>query len=121
MLPNYLLRMVAPDSSFEYLMAAQSGGSEQILKWSNGLLESTSTGLGADPTAISGDYGSYSIKAYQVGSYASIVLTTGGSSYNVANMHMNPKIFLIIGDLQQKGFKDVAVANLMLFTPKSIH
>jgi hypothetical protein len=120
-LPNYLLRMVAPDSSLDFLMAAQSGGSGQILKWNSGALELTTAGLGLDPTVISGDYGAYSIKAYQVGSYASIVMTTGGSSYNVANMHVNPKIFLIIGDLQQQGFKDIAVANLMLFAPKSSH
>ena len=118
-LPTYVLRMFSPETSLDYLMAVQSGITGQILKWGNGLLEPAEFGLNEDATVLSADYGSCSVRAYQVGSYASIVLSAGGSSFNVANMRVSPKIFLVIGDLQQQGFKDVAIANLMLFTPKS--
>jgi hypothetical protein len=117
--PNYLLHMIAPDSSLDYLLVAQERGAEQIYEWSiDGALKPIADGLGADPTVLSSDLGSHSLQAYQVGSYASIVLTNGGASFNVVNMRVHPHIFIIIGDLQQEGFKDVAVASLMQFTPK---
>jgi hypothetical protein len=120
--PNYLLHMVAPDSSLDYLLFANEQGPEQIYGWSiDNDLVPTADRLGADPTVLSGGLGSYSLQAYQVGSYASIVLKNGGASFNVANMRVHPNVFIIIGDLQEQGFKDVAVANLLAFTPKSSH
>jgi hypothetical protein len=120
--PNYLLHMVAPDSSLDYLLFAYEQGPEQIYGWGiDNTLMPTTDRLGADPTVLSSGLGSYSLQAYQVGSYASIVMKNGGASFNVVNMRVHPHIFIIIGDLQEQGFKDVAVANLLAFTPKNSH
>jgi hypothetical protein len=118
LVPDYLLHLVAPDTKLEFLMAAQTGGTEQILAWkNNGLLEPTADRLGADPTVLSDDFGSGSLVAYQVGNYASIVITSQGKSFNVANMKLLPGTFLVIGDLRRQGKLDVAVAGLEFFTP----
>jgi hypothetical protein len=120
--PNYLLHMVAPDTSLDYLLFANEQGPEQIYGWSiDSDLMPNAGGLGADPTVLNSDLASYSLQAYQVGNYASIVLKNGGASFNVVNMRVHPYIFIIVGDLQEQGFKDVAVANLLAFTPKSSH
>jgi hypothetical protein len=120
--PDYMLHMVARDSSLDYLLFAHDQEPEQIYGWStDNALTPTADSLGVDPTVLSSGLGSYSLQAYQVGSHASIVLTNGGASFNVANMQVRPDVFIIIGDLREQGFKDVAVANMMAFTPKSTH
>jgi hypothetical protein len=116
--PGYLLHLVAPETSLHYLRMAQKQGTEQIWGWSDdGALKVTADQLGADPGVLSGDFGSYSMQAYQVGDYASVVLTSQDRSFNVANMRLLPRSFIVIGDLRRRGNLDVAVADLELFEP----
>lgn len=116
--PEYLLHLVATDSALDYVMAAQIGGAEQMLGWRpDGFLEAVPDTLGADATALRGNLDSYSLQAFQVGDYASIVLTSRGESFNVANMRLMPGAYLVIGDFQQRGTLDVAVAGLESFVP----
>jgi hypothetical protein len=99
-------------------MIAQTAGTEQIWGWrEDGLLKPTADRLGTDATVLSGDFGSYSMRAYQVGDYASVILSGRGKSFNVANMRLLPRTFLVIGDLQRHGNLDVAVADLEFFSP----
>ncbi|MBN1567715.1 MAG: hypothetical protein JXA73_07695 [Acidobacteria bacterium] len=115
--PDYLLHLAAPETSMHYLMTAQTDGAEQIWDWgTDGLIKPAADPLGADATVLSGDFGSYSLKAYQVGNYASVVLTSQGKSFNVANMRVLDGSFIIIGDLRRRGDLDVAVADLQFFT-----
>lgn len=116
--PEYLLHLVAPETSLHYLLIAQKQGTEQIWGWSDdGLLKPTADQLGADAAVLSSDFGSYSMRAYQVGDYASVVLTSQGKSFNVANMRLLPRSFIVIGDLRRRGNLDVAVADLEFFAP----
>jgi hypothetical protein len=118
--PDYALHLVSADTPQEFLMAAQTGGRKQILRWGeDDRLEPTEETLPVDPVILSGQFGFNSLQVYQVGNYASVVLAGQGRSFNVANFRVFPNIFLIIGDIQQHGFTDVAIANLMFFTPKS--
>ncbi len=116
--PEFLLHLVAADSGIDYVMAAQIGGAEQLLGWrTDGFLEAVPDTLGVDATVLRGDLDSYSLQAFQVGNYASIVLTNKGASFNVANMRLTPGTFLVVGDFQRKGTLDVAVAGLESFSP----
>jgi hypothetical protein len=118
--PNYALHLVSVDTPQEFLMAAQTGGRKQILRWGeDDRLEPTEETLPVDPVILSGHFGFNSLQVYQVGNYASVMLAGQGRSFNVANFRVFPNIFLIIGDIQQHGLTDVAIANLVLFTPKS--
>ena len=116
--PDYVLHLVAQDTAAEYLMAARIGGEEQILSWADdSRLRATAQTLPAEALVFKNDFGSDSLRAYQVGDYASIVLTSQGQPFNVANLHLFPRIFLVVGDLQRRGKTDVAVGNLQSFTP----
>jgi len=116
--PDYLLHLVAEEGSAEFLMVAQVEGKRRIARWMDDhSLEATSETLPVEPLVFSRDLGSDSVKAYQVGNYASLILNSQGHSYNVANLHLFPGVFLIIGDLYRDGATDVAVGNLRLFTP----
>jgi hypothetical protein len=89
-----------------------------MLGWQdNGQVLSTPEQLGDDATVLNLDRGSYTLAGYQVGEYASIVLSSQGLSFNVANMKLLPKTYLVIGDLRRKGTLDVAVAGLEAFSP----
>ncbi len=74
--------------------------------------------LGTDSKVLDASYQNSSLKAYQVGNYASVVLTHNGNSFNVANMRVMPGTFLLIGDFYRNGTVDVAVGALSSFTPK---
>jgi hypothetical protein len=116
--PNYILHLEALDQSADFLMAAQAQGKRLILKWKdNGLLEATADTLPVEPLVFSRDLGSDSVQAYQVGNYASVVLTSQGHSFNIANLRLFPQIFLIIGNLHGDESTDVAVGDLKFFTP----
>jgi hypothetical protein len=117
--PNYLLHLVNPDTSAEFLRTALGDRAEQILQWEqNGHLETTGEKLETNPMIFSSGLGSSTVQVYQVGNYASVVLTTGqGQSFNVANFHIYPGKFLVIGDFQRTGSVDVAIADLQTFTP----
>ncbi len=116
--PDYVLHLVMQETCMEYLRIAQIGRQERILKWTDeGSLEATADTLPADPLILNGNFGSDSLRAYQVGPYASVVLTSQGRSFNVANLRMSPDIFLVIGDLKGRGQTDVAVGTLESFLP----
>jgi hypothetical protein len=121
--PDYLLHLVATDTSHEFLRAAHAGGPEQILRWKDdGSLEAIEDKLPEEPLILSFDFGSDLVQAYQVGGYASVLLTSQRKSFNVANLRLSPGIFLVIGDLYGRGYTDVAVGHLEFFTPgKSLH
>jgi hypothetical protein len=117
--PDYLLHLIAPDSSCEFSRAAHTSGAEQVLRWEdNDLLKPTSETLGADPTALITSFKDSSVQIFQVGSYASIVLSSQGKAFNVANLRVFPQTFLVFGDIYRQGFVDVAVGTASYFTPK---
>jgi hypothetical protein len=118
-LPNYLLHLMAPDGSREFARAAQTSGSEQIMSWGDDdLLQPTAETLGADPTALITSFKNSSVQVYQVGSYASVVLSSQGKAFNIANLRIFPQTFLVFGDISRQGFVDVAVGTVSYFTPK---
>jgi hypothetical protein len=119
LLPHYLLHLVAPDTSRDFLLAGQVSGAEQILAWDeNNSLQVTGDSLGADPTSLAGTFGAYSLRVYQVGNYASIVLGNQGDLFNVASLRVAPQTFLILGDIYRQGLIDVGVGTLSYFNPK---
>jgi hypothetical protein len=68
------------------------------------------------------DFGSKvgTIRIYQVGDYASIVLADAtGQAFNVANLKVSPQACLVFGDLAGSGNLDVAVAHMVSFTPSN--
>jgi hypothetical protein len=116
--PNYLLHLVAEEGSAEFLMVGQVQGRRRIMSWiDNCRLEATAESLPAEPLVFSSDLGSDSVQAYQVGNYASVILSSQGYSFNVANLRLFPGVFLLIGDLYRDGSAGVAVGNLKHFTP----
>jgi hypothetical protein len=116
--PDYVLHLVEQDTSLDYIQAAQTGGAAEILQWgSDGRLKSTAVQLPWDVRVWSGNYQSASVDIYQVGNYASVVITSRSQPFNVANMRIFPQVFLIIGDLDQRGYSDVSIGNLEFFTP----
>ncbi len=119
--PNFLLRLISLNTAREFLMAGKTGGANRLLHWNDrGKLEPATETLQMDPLAVKTQAGPITLQIYQVGSYASIVVSNGrGRSFNVANLRTYPGIFLVIGDLQQQGSIDVAIANLIRFTPTS--
>jgi hypothetical protein len=118
-LPSYLLRLVAPETSRDFLMAAQPGGSQKIMVWSdNYRLQPFADTLGEDPVTVSLSLDSNNLQVVQVGNYGSIVLTHQGQSFNVANMRVLPGMFLIFGDFYRRGSLDVAVGSLTYFKKK---
>ena len=116
--PDYVLHLVEQDTSFDYIQAGQTEGAAEILRWENdGRLKPAAVQLPWDIRVWSGNYKSDSVDIYQVGSYASVVITSQGQPFNVANMRIFPQVFLIIGDLDQLGFSEVGIGNLEFFTP----
>ncbi len=116
--PDYLLHLVEQNTFLDYLMVAQMSGAAQIFRWmDNRNLESAAHRLDADPLVWSSDFKAGSVEIYQVGDYASVVLTSQGHSFNVANMRVFPQIFLVIGDLKRHGFTDVGIGDLQFFIP----
>jgi hypothetical protein len=123
-LPDYINHVVQQESSADYLQIARRGGEASLFEWpANGRLErrtltlppGSSLQAGPDP-----NFGSRvgSIRIYQVGAHASIVLANGtGQSFNVANLKVSPQACLAFGDLEGHGSLDVGVAHLVSFTP----
>jgi hypothetical protein len=116
--PDYLLHLIESDSSTDFLLTAQANGAKQLLGWNDdGTIGPSSEVFAANPIMLTADIGADSVQGYQVGNYASIVLTNHDGSFNVANMSLFPKVFLVIGDLERNGTTDVAIGNLKSFTP----
>jgi hypothetical protein len=118
LLPDFLLHLVAPDTARDFVLVGQLGGSQQILGWDDDVLRPTSDSLGVTPLSLSGSFGANSLQVYQVGNYASVVLSGQGKLYNVANLRVSPQIYLVLGDIYRQGFVDVGVGTLSYFTPK---
>jgi hypothetical protein len=119
LVPNYLLHLLSVETLKDFLMAGQMGGIHSILSWNDeGRLEPTAVTLPAEPIVLRTQFGTNALKVYQVGSYASLVMTNNqGHSFNVANLRVYPGIFLIVGDLKQQGSTDVAIACPTLSNP----
>ena len=118
-IPNYLLHLVSQDSAQEFLMTGHAEGTNRILQLDDdNYLEPTDETLPVDPVVLRTQYGSDILKVYQVGNYASVMMTqSSGKSFNVANLRVFPNIFLVIGKLQHRESTDVAIANLIFFRP----
>ena len=108
--PDYLLPLTAATDSADYVLASTIAGTEQVLGWGDDRLVHPSTAqLEADPMILSTSFGPDTLQIYQVGSYASVLLTSQGKSFNVAGMRRQPRTFLVIGDFRNRGSLDVAV------------
>jgi hypothetical protein len=118
-LPSYLLHLVMQDTSRDFVLAAQIGGAQKILAWGdNYLLQPFTDTLGEDSITLSSSLDSNYLQFVQVGNHASIMLTRQGQSFNVANMRVLPKTFLVFGDFYRRGSLDVAVGSLTYFKKK---
>lgn len=116
--PSYLLQLADPAASRDFLLAAQIGGMEQVFGWGeDNILRPAPNSVGVNPTVTAGTFGSNFLRAYQVGNYASVVITDQANSFNVANLRMLPGTFLVLGDFYRQGSLDVAVGSLANFTP----
>jgi hypothetical protein len=113
--PDYAAHLVDTLGT-DYLMIGnvdQPSSTYQFL--GDGTLQQTAASL---PSAPSMDMyqnfpgtGNWRLRCYQVGGYASIVLTKEtGETFNVANLKVMPGVFIAIGDLSGNGTVDVAVA-----------
>jgi hypothetical protein len=119
LLPEFILHLISSDASSDFLMVGLAGGAERILGWDgNNSLQITGNSLGADPASLSGSFGAYSLQVYQVGNYASVVLSSQNRRFNVANLRVTPQTFLVLGDIYGQGFVDVGVGTLSYFSPK---
>lgn len=121
-IPDYLTHLVELATGTDYLMAAQVGNAPQLYQWSQG------ANLAASSQALPGDLSISvlndsqnssalgSVQVFQAGAYASVMLTNSqGQAFNVANMHVSPKVFLVIGNIENSGTLDVGVAFLVSF------
>ena len=123
-LPDYINHVVQQESGADYLQVARSGGEASLYEWPvNNRLERRTAALPSGSTLQAGpdpNLGSRigSIRIYQVGAHASVVLANGtGQAFNVANLKVSPQACLAFGDLEGHGSLDVGVAHLVSFTP----
>lgn len=108
--PDYLLPLTAVSDSRDHVLASTIGGIEQVFGWgADRLLHPGSEQLGVVPMILSTSFGPNTLQLFQLGGYASVLLTTEGKSFNVASMRVLPRTFLIIGDFRRDGSLDVAV------------
>ena len=122
--PDYITHIVELETEADYLEVARTGREPRLYRWpAGGDLERRAATLPAEPSLQIGpdpNFGSQvgSIRIYQVGEYASVVLAnTAGRAFNVANLKISPQACLVFGDLEGRGNLDVGVANLVSFTP----
>ncbi len=118
--PDHLAHIAGRGDGFDYLLAAQAGAAPHLYRLdAGGSLTESSQDLPAGPSiSINGDplrdNGMASLVVYQVGSYASVVLSDNqGRAFNVANVRVTPRLFLAIGDLEGHGSLDVGIACLL--------
>jgi len=121
-IPDYVAHLVELATGTDYLMAAQAGNAPRLYQWSQGanLAASSQALLGnSNPFAINDSQSSTtmgSVQVFQTGAYASVMLTNNqGQVFNVANVHVSPRIFLVIGNIENRGTIDVGVAFLISF------
>ena len=124
--PEYVNHIVDREHGADYLQIARAGGEAKIYAWPvrdrmevRALTTPPASELQAGPDP---DLGSKvgTIRIYQVGNYASIVLADAtGQAFNVANLKVSPQACLVFGDLAGSGNLDVAVAHMVSFTPSN--
>jgi hypothetical protein len=121
-IPDYMAHLVELATGTDYLMAAQAGNAPRLYQWSQGAnLVASSQALPGDPSisVVNNSQSTNtlgSLQVFQTGAYASVLLTNNqGQSFNVANMHVSSKIFLVIGNVENSGTLDVGVAFLVSF------
>jgi hypothetical protein len=121
-IPDYMAHLVELATGMDYLMAAQTGNAPRLYQWSQGAnLAASSQALPGGPSlSVINDSQSSttlgSVQVFQTGAYASVMLTNNqGQAFNVANMHVSSKIFLVIGNVENRGTLDVGVAFLVSF------
>ncbi len=122
--PQYVSHIEEAETGADYLEVAQSGRSPLVyqLPAAGGLERHVAT-LPSQPSLEAGPApglgsGIGSIRIYQVGQYASIVLAnSAGKEFNVANLRVSPQACLVLGDLKGSGSLDVGVAHLISFAP----
>lgn len=124
LIPDYIAHLLELGTGLDYLLAAQTGSAPHLYQWRQGgsLTEAAQT-LPASPSlSVSGDAkldpGLGSLQVYQVGSYASVVVTNSqGQTFNVANLRLTPQIFLVLGNIENQGTLDIGVAFLLSAVP----
>lgn len=121
-IPDYMAHLVELATGLDYLMAAQAGNAPRLYQWSQGAnLAASSQALPGDPSlsVVNNSQSTNtlgSVQVFQTGAYASVLLTNSqGQAFNVANMHVSSKIFLVIGNVENRGTLDVGVAFLVSF------
>lgn len=115
--PDYAGHLVDTASGTDYLMIGnldQPARSYQILD--DGTLQQTAQVLpsapGTDMYQNFPGMGNVRVRCFQVGPYASVVVTNvAGETFNVANLRVMPGVFIAIGDLDGDGTIDAAVAR----------
>lgn len=119
MLPDYVAHVVELASGLDYLLAGRDRMQPYLYRlMGDSRCEPVPEMLAGTPgidlgpqlrrgSAVGG------LRVYQVGSYASVILAdTLGRTFNVANLHVEPGLFLVIGNLERRGSLDVGVASL---------
>jgi hypothetical protein len=118
--PDFAAHLVNPTSGADSFLAGAEGRVPSIFSWrEDGLLSGSADTLPADAIStfvspVGAQGSSVSLSLFQVGQYASVVVSdAAGRKFNVATLRVSPKMFLSVGDLQQNGTLDVAVAFLV--------
>jgi hypothetical protein len=124
--PDYIAHLMELGTGFDYLLAAQTGNVPHLYQWlQGGSLTETAQILPGNPSlSVSGDPrldpGLGSVQVYQTGSYASVVMTNSqGQAFNVANLRVTPRIFLVLGNIENRSSLDVGVAFLLPAVPRN--
>ena len=119
-IPDCIAHLVELASGMDYLWTARAGSVQRLWRWDQdgSLTEGTLPLSGQPSVSINGDTqrdGSMAtLQAYQVGGYASVVLSNvQGQAFNVVNLRMAPRIFVVIGDVFKAGSLDVGIAFLV--------
>ena len=122
--PDYLAHLVQLTDLADYLLAAQTAGSPHLYQWLQGTNLADSgqeiqCNAAITLTANSPPAGAIgALQVFQIGAYASVLLTNNqGQTFNVANLHVAPQIFLVIGNLENQGTLDVGIAFLIPTSP----
>jgi hypothetical protein len=123
-IPDYIAHLLELGTGHDYLLAAQTGNTPRLYQWLQGgsLTEAAQTLPGNPSLSVSGDPkldpGLGSLQVYQVGPYASVVVANSqGQAFNVANLRVTSQIFLVLGNIENRGTFDVGVAFLLSAVP----